>query len=177
MTCIVGIEVDGKVLIGGDIQGTGGNHKIVHSQPKVFLKRNVLFGYTTSYRFGQILENLLHDPVVPEDDNEVYRWIVTVLIPDIKKTLKDNDYTMGGTCLIGIRGQLWGMQDDFSVLRSVNGYDSCGSGQEYALGCIAHTVKYTALNEQTAKGILRDAIKIASQFSPSVGADSVVKST
>ena len=78
MTCIVGLESNGKVYIAGDIQGTGGNSKVIHTQPKVFNKKGVLFGYTTSYRFGQILEHNLQDPVVPEKDEDVYRWLITV---------------------------------------------------------------------------------------------------
>lgn len=180
MTCIVGIEYNGKVLIGGDVQGTSPNHKIVHTQPKVFFKKDIIIGYTTSYRFGQILENNLLDPVAPEDDEEVYRWLVTVLVPNIRETLDKNKYPEGGTCLIGVRGQLWSLQSDYSVLRSVLGYESIGSGCEYALGSI-----YTSLNNRKTRPsrysnfaeIVSTAIRTAGQFSPSVGTDSVIIST
>lgn len=172
MTCIVGIECNDRVFIAGDLQGTGGNNKIMHTQPKVFKKGGVAFGYTTSYRFGQILEHNLPDPVVPADDSEIYRWLISVLIPDIKKTLVDNGWTTGGTCLIGVKNQLWTMQDDFSVLRSVKGYDACGSGVEYAVGCM-----FTFLNinpnitEKNAIAALTEAVKTAGTFSPSVGTE------
>lgn len=171
MTCIVGIEKNGKVYLGGDIQGTGGNNKIVHTQPKVFNKAGVIFGYTTSYRFGQIIEHLMQDPVVPEDNESIYRWIITTLAPSIKSTLKDNGYERGGTCLIGVKDQLWEFQDDYSILRSVSGIASCGSGCEYAMGSMLTSV---ATGNQTPKQMIKQAINIAGTLSPSVGTDCVV---
>lgn len=170
MTCIVGIEYKNGVLIAGDLQGSGPNHKIIHTQPKVFKKGGVVFGYTTSYRFGQILEHNLPDPIVPENDAEVYRWLITVLVPDIQRTLKDNGWTDGGNCLIGVKDQLWGLQGDYSVLRSVKGYDAVGSGTEYALGSI-----FSSLSNTTVKGVkdaehvLSCAIETAGTFCPTVG--------
>jgi len=182
MTCIVGLEYAGKVFLGGDIQGTGYNNKIVHTQPKVFHKKNVIFGFTSSYRFGQILEHDLPDPVVPEDVNEIYRWLITVLVPSMKSTLEDHDYKTGGQCLIGVRDQLWDLQTDYSVLRSVLGYSSCGSGSEYALGSLTTSLSKIQVNPGTApysqqEKAIREAIKVASIFSPSVGAESTIIST
>lgn len=178
MTCIVGLEYDGRVLIGGDIQGTGWNNKVVHTQPKVFNKKGVIFGFTTSYRFGQLIEHGLPDPVVPEDPNEVYRWLITNIVPAIKKSLKEGEFDKGGNCLIGVQGQLWELQDDFSVLRSVKGYNSVGSGYEYAVGSM-----FTQMNAipprtlEEAKTIITNAIVAAGTFSPSVGTESRIVST
>jgi ATP-dependent protease HslVU (ClpYQ) peptidase subunit len=181
MTCIVGVELDNKVLIGGDIQGTGGNNKIVHTQPKVFHKRNIIFGYTTSYRFGQILENHLTDPVVPEESEEIYRWLVTVLVPSMKEILEAHDYKDGGQCLIGIRNQLWDLQSDYSVLRSVQGFSACGSGSEYAMGSMSTSLEWMTHQNGQDEIDLRDAIslaiKTAGTFSPSVGTKSIIIST
>jgi ATP-dependent protease HslVU (ClpYQ) peptidase subunit len=179
MTCIVGIEHSGRVYLAGDLQGTGWNNKVVHTQPKVFKKNGLVVGYTTSYRFGQLLEHGLPDPVIPKEEDEVYRWLISVFVRDIKKTLKDADYEKGGTCLIGVRGQLWQMQDDFSVLRSVKGYDACGSGYEYALGSL-HTSVNTAFKNGNADEYvkaLKHAIMAAGTFSPSVGCECTIVST
>ena len=178
MTCIVGLEHDGKVFLGGDIQGTGWNNKVVHTQPKVFNKAGVIFGYTTSYRFGQILEHGLQDPVVPENPADIYRWLITVLVPDIRNALKLHGYEQGGNCLIGVKGQLWELQNDFSVLRSTRGFGAVGSGTEYAVGSV-----FTSLldsrpkTDKAAEEIVRNAIIAAGTFSPSVGTDSEVIST
>jgi len=179
MTCIVGCEFDGKVYLGGDIQGTGWNNKVVHTQPKVFNKKGVIFGYTTSYRFGQLLEHSLPDPVVPENDTEIYRWLISVLVPAIKAVLKENDYEGGGNCLIGVKSQLWELQNDFSVLRSVKGYAAVGSGYEYATGAIHGRIGSLGkvMDRTEAIELVKLAIQAAGTYSPSVGTDSTVINT
>ncbi len=179
MTCIVGLEHKGKVYLGGDIQGTGWNNKVVHTQPKVFNKKGVIFGYTTSYRFGQLLEHALPDPVVPENDAEVYRWLISVLVPSIKATLKENDYEGGGNCLIGVKGQLWELQNDYSVLRSVKGYGAVGSGYEYATGSLHTTIEmmFPMGGIVDPEGAVKAAVRAAGTYSPSVGTESTVIST
>ncbi len=191
MTCIVGMEFEGKVLLAGDIQGTGGNNKIIHTQAKVFRRNGIVIGYTTSYRFGQLLEHVLPDPVPPEKDTEIYRWLVTVLIPNIRKVMKeelglqaDDDgsgYKIpGGEALIGVRSQLWYLQDDFSVLRSVEGFSAVGSGYEYALGSISTSLNMLGKKKPTMKdveSILRLAVTAAGTYSPSVGTSSVIVTT
>ena len=179
MTVIVGFEFDNRVFLAGDVQGTGYNSKVVHTQPKVFNKKGVIFGFTSSYRFGQVLEHNLADPVVPADDAEVYRWLISVLVPDLRQVLKDNGYEKGGNCLIGVRGQLWELQDDFSVLRSVKGYSAVGSGYEYAMGALEMLqlagvqLKY----EQDVRMALARAVQVAGTHSPTVGTEAVVIST
>jgi ATP-dependent protease HslVU (ClpYQ) peptidase subunit len=178
MTCIVGIEHGGRVLMGGDVQGTGFNTKVMHTQPKVFRKNGILFGFCGSYRFGQLIEHGLKEPIAPDNDAEIYRWLVTVLVPDIRKSLKDEGYEQGGNCLVGVRGQLWELQADFSVLRSVKGYGAVGSGYEYALGSVFTSVNFCHLEHRdNVERAIKRAITVAGTFSPSVGTDATVLST
>lgn len=177
MTCIVGLEFEGRVLLGGDTVGTGNNCKMDHTQPKVFNKKGILFGYTTRYRFGQILEHNLADPVVPSDPYEIYRWLITVLVPDIKRALRANDYEDGGMCLLGIKNQLWLLKEDFGVLRPTNGYTSIGSGYEYAIGSIFSSTSTPPTTYEGAETVLRNAVLAAGTFCPSVGCYSTIIST
>ncbi len=181
MTCIVGMEYNGNVLIGGDLQGTGWNHKIAHTQPKVFSKKGILFGYTSSYRFGQIIEHSLTDPVTPDDPIEIYRWLITVIVPDIREAIVKyggGTADKGGTALIGIKGQLWELQEDYSVLRSVDGCMSVGSGSAYALGALAASLDISKpISKDECIAMIKRAIAIANMFCPTVGHDSTVLST
>jgi hypothetical protein len=67
------------------------------------------------------------------------------------------------------------MQDDFSVLRSVNGFDACGSGYEYAMGSM-YTMASIAPppDEEAVARVLKRAVFAAGTFSPSVGTECVV---
>ena len=55
MTCIVGLEHKGKVYIGGDSAGVAGYSLSVRADQKVFINGNFIFGFTSSFRMGQIL--------------------------------------------------------------------------------------------------------------------------
>ena len=56
MTCIVGLEHDGKVYMGGDSAAVGGMDVYPSRIPKVFQAGRYLIGYTTSFRMGQLLQ-------------------------------------------------------------------------------------------------------------------------
>ena len=48
MTCIVGMEKGDKVYMAGDVQGTGGNCKVIHTQPKVYMIGDMVIGFCGS---------------------------------------------------------------------------------------------------------------------------------
>lgn len=183
MTCIVGVEYKNTVLIGGDIQGTGRNNKIIHTHPKVFSRNGVVFGFTSSYRFGQLIEHTLEEPIIPDSIDDIYRWLTLVLVPKLQTSMKNGWYTDGGTplggnCLIGIKNQLWELQSDWSVIRSVKGYAAVGSGCEYAMGSM-----FAMMHDKPPKtraehiNLVKIAIMAAGTFSPSVGTESTILST
>jgi ATP-dependent protease HslVU (ClpYQ) peptidase subunit len=184
MTCIVGLEWNNKAYIGGDIQGTGGNISFEHTQPKIFERGGVLFGYTSSYRYGQIVENHLQEPLhVPEDRNGVYYWICQELVPKIQSTLINNNWNEGGDMLLAVHGELWNLQPDFSVLRPTSGFMSVGSGTQYALGSVKASLDIyermdlvPSSSEELPKRIIKEAIEDAGFFCPSVGQQSVIMS-
>ncbi|ASV44484.1 hypothetical protein PBI_SCTP2_469 [Salicola phage SCTP-2] len=182
MTCIIGAEIDDMVLIAGDIQGTSVNKKTVHTHPKTFNVGDIGIGFTSSYRFGQILEHNLETVYLPDDKSQIYPWLVKKLIPEIKSTLEKNGYTEGGVCLLGLHGELWKLQSDYSVIRSVNGFDAVGSGDEYALAalrafCMNHNgqvgdpISTGQLSRYDGFDYLKKTMKIVSEFCPSVGSD------
>lgn len=178
MTCIIGVEYNGSVYIAGDLQGTGHNIKVTHDFSKVFYKGEIVIGNTTSYRFGQLLEFVLANPVVPKNTSEIQKWLVTTVVPDIAKVLKENDWSGGGNCLIGVRDQLWELQPDFSVLRVTNGYAAIGSGTEYALaGLEIELGGSESLTETQVVESLKKIIKVVSKLCPSVGSTSSIKKT
>ena len=52
MTCIVGLKKDYKIYIGGDTLGSNLYSKTVRMDDKVFIKDDMIFGFTSSYRMG-----------------------------------------------------------------------------------------------------------------------------
>lgn len=168
MTCITGIEHNGKVWIGGDSAGVGGYDVTVRADEKVFVNGPCLFGFSTSFRMGQLLRYQLAVPEKPPsmDDN---RFVHTLLLEAIRKTLKEfgfakveNNEETGGFFLLGYAGHLYAIENDYQVGRSVDPFAACGCGMNYALA-VLHT---STLKDPQARII--KALQTAEHFSAAV---------
>ena len=179
MTCIVGL-VDGgngNIWMGGDSAGVGGFDLRVRADEKVFIKDKFIFGFTSSFRMGQILRyKLVIPPYYPEVD--LYQYMVDNFIDAVRRCFKDSGYMKtkdtieeGGTFLVGYRGTLFEIEDDFQVAVNVVPYNACGCGRDYALGSLATSEYMTASvprMEEAAQGRVRKALEVAEQFSAGV---------
>ena len=152
MTCIVGIiNKDGTVTMGGDSAGVAGYSIVDRTDKKVFVNRDMVFGFTSSFRMGQLLQFQLkipdHDPRV-----EDYKYMCTAFIEAVRSCLKsygynktNNDVESGGTFLVGYKGTIYEIENDYQVGVRTGEFNSVGCGFELALGAM-----YTAasINEE-----------------------------
>lgn len=149
MTCIIGLEHDGKVYIGGDAAGSDGSRIVTMVEPKVFRRGRFLIGYTTSFRMGQLLEHTLKPPAWSERDwaGNLHGFMVARFIPAVRACLAEGgflktseDVIKGGTFLVGYRGRLFAVESDMQVGRVADGFYAVGSGSDIALGSM-HTTR------------------------------------
>lgn len=199
MTAIVGLEHGGKVYIGGDSAGSDGWRMTIRSDEKVFVRqgaedfstggsRNVhemVFGFTTSFRMGQLLHYALQIPTMPATEAEMDRWMVTTFIDAVRACLKAGGYAAkaneeetGGTFLVGTRGRLYVVYDDYQVGRTADGYNAVGCGEEYALGAL-HALNgagSTRAKTPSPQAQIEAALEAASQFSTGVAGPYLVLS-
>jgi ATP-dependent protease HslVU (ClpYQ) peptidase subunit len=147
MTCIVGLEQDGVVYIGGDAAGTDTNYNVVCRQDeKVFLSSGgkMIMGFTTSFRMGQLLRYSFEPPKKSKNKTDM-EYLVTDVMDSIRKVfsnkgfMKEKNPDCGGTFLLGYRKKLYTIESDFQVEASYNNYSACGSGYGYALGSMFST--------------------------------------
>jgi ATP-dependent protease HslVU (ClpYQ) peptidase subunit len=145
MTCIVGLKHKGEVFIGGDSAGVSGYSISSRKDPKVFINGDLVIGFTTSFRFGQILQYELTPPKHHPDTSNA-KYMVSQLVPAIRQALKEHGYLYvkesnesGGTCLIGYRGQLFLMDSDFQIGEMSGDFYAVGCGADLALGAM-HTI-------------------------------------
>lgn len=145
MTCIVGLMDTGRVYIGGDSAGVGGLDLIIRSDPKVFRNGEFIFGFTSSFRMGQLLRFSFKAPPRPEGVDD-YQFLVTSFINSIRTCLKEGGFAAskdgvesGGSFLLGYRGNLYNISGDYQVGIAADGFDSCGCGQQIALGSLFST--------------------------------------
>lgn len=143
MTCIVGLVEKGVVWMGGDTCGSDGWASETFVGSKVFTNGPFLLGYTSSFRYGQLMQNgLAMNRVWLESDLEHY--MRTTFIDCLRNSLKAGGWSttkdgreLGGDCLIGVQGRLFHIQEDYAVIESRARYDACGSGYLVAKGALA----------------------------------------
>lgn len=183
MTCIVGLASMGSVYIAADSLGSGNGAKQEYKTPKlakleVFEKKdlsltkiNIGIGYTSSYRMGDILRYAFTPPPIEvgEDENE---YLVKDFIPELIKCFEEQSFAKvkdgsksGGNFLVGLRGRLFVVQDDFSILEPSLNFAAIGSGQEFALGSLYAYMKISL--DPVEK--VHAAVDAAIEFSTTVG--------
>ncbi len=174
MTCIVGlVEKTGAVWLGGDSASgnTGTYHVNPVRAPKVFRRGALVFGFTSSWRMGQLLQFRLPEleprPDLPE-------WLATTFVDAVRKTLldggyakKENNVEQAGEFLLGVRGRLFVFDSDFHVGEPADPYAACGCGQAYALGALHATRSFT---NWAPRNRLRTALEAAASYSAYVRA-------
>jgi ATP-dependent protease HslVU (ClpYQ) peptidase subunit len=143
MTCIVGFSLKGKVYIGADSAGIGEWDLTIRTDPKVFRNGPAIFGFTSSFRMGDLLRYAL---VIPErhPDEDIDRWMRTGFVDAVRNCLKaggfaekEKETEKGGQFLVGYEGRLFYVGSDYQIGEAVDGYDAVGCGDAYAKGAMA----------------------------------------
>jgi ATP-dependent protease HslVU (ClpYQ) peptidase subunit len=148
MTCIVGLEHDGKVYMGCDSGQSDGHFTSSIDVAKIFTNRDITFGYTSSFRFADLLQYDLKIPI--QDGTPDREYLVSAVVKEIRSVLHrggyatvNNNTESGGTALLAFKSKLYRLQDDYSLVRDLGGYAACGSGANFALGSLASTDSIT----------------------------------
>jgi hypothetical protein len=180
MTCIVGYLDKETVYLGGDSAGTDGNYsQHIRKDKKVFQNGPFIFGFTSSFRMGQILMSSRFKPWRQKAEQSDYDYMVVDFIDAVRKAFEKGGYLqkttegdeVGGTFLVGYKGVLYYVEDDFQVGIVADKYLSIGCGSDLALGALyslSQTFQST-LDKAHPKSItdiyLTKALDAASHFS------------
>jgi ATP-dependent protease HslVU (ClpYQ) peptidase subunit len=148
MTCISAVVKDGKVYMGGDSGGvdTDGGTIALFNDKKVFIRKGYLIGYAGSYTFGKFLQHVFDLPDLPPgitSQESIEKFVNGVLMPSLRKQSKSMDLTteeLDFECLIGVKGHLFLVSNDWVALEPTSDFMSVGSGQYVAIGSL-HTTQ------------------------------------
>jgi ATP-dependent protease HslVU (ClpYQ) peptidase subunit len=142
MTCIVGLKHKGHVYIGGDSAGVGGYKIESRVDPKVHEVGSFLFGFTTSFRMGQLLGHTFVPPKQKRGQS-IHKFMVTDFIDAVRQCLKDGGYARshngeesGGTFIVGYKGHLFTVYDDYQIAETSDDYCAVGCGEDIAKGAM-----------------------------------------
>ena len=169
MTAIVGLARQGKVFVGGDSAGVSGFDLTVRADPKVFRNGPYLFGFTSSFRMGQLIRYALVPPEPKRDDLD--RFMATKFVDALRACLKEggwarkeSDREEGGCFLVGTRGRLYTVESDYQVGRAADGYAAVGCGDQVALGALYATAGLA----MRPRARLKLALRAAERFNAGV---------
>lgn len=177
MTCIAALKTDNSVWMAGDSAGVGGLSIVTRSDKKVFVKTDSVgnqfgFGFTHSFRMGQLLQYNLNVPALPTDA-DVHEYMVTSFIPAVRLCLKEGGFTkiennteVGGQFIVSVHGHIFYVDEDFQVAENIPEFTACGCGEDLALGALFATrgTKHAASKRLTI------ALEAAAEFSAGVRA-------
>lgn len=149
MTCIAGLVHDGRVYIGADSAGVSGLDLNVRRDLKVCVKGEFAFGFTTSFRMGQLIQYAF-EPPKRHPEKDLMAYMVTDFVDALRNCLKaggfarkDCETEQGGSFLVGHAGRLFAIHGDYQVAEPANGYDAVGCGEGFAKGALFATAKHT----------------------------------
>jgi len=178
MTCIVGLIKNGNVYMGGDSAGTSGLDTELRKDPKVFKNGDFLIGYTSSFRMGQLLRFKFTPPSIAEDI-DIYTYMCTSFVDEVRKIFKEGGFSKnkesvetGGRFLVGYKGRLFQIDDDFQVGESFNSFNAVGCGDRYAKGALEVLVNYPVKFDSVE--IVKYSLRVAEKFSAGVSGPFVI---
>lgn len=189
MTCIVGLvdKPNQRVYVGGDSAGSNYHSISTRLDTKVFKIDGLIFGFTTSFRYGQILRHKMRVPtyeIGEHPDEYMYRLVTEYLnvLTEEQWIRKDEPRPEGGHILIGwnrplrdgsFEPLLYNVQGDCAYGRVADGYDACGSGCSTAVGALFASKDM----DMTPKDRVKQALNAASYHTPFVRAPYKILST
>lgn len=150
MTCIVGVEQDGVVYVGGDSAGMEAWSLAIcgRADEKVFVTDSgeFIMGFCGSFRIGQLLRYALNPPEQSQKKNDMAYMVVDFV--DAVRAMQKEKGSMkkeneleehNAAFLVGYKGHLYFVESDFQVGRPIEGYAAIGCGAQIALGAMFAT--------------------------------------
>lgn len=181
MTGIAGLVQDGRVWLVGDSASVGDRHYLqLVAEPKVFVRDQMAFGFTSSFWMGRIIQHRLVIPTLPSDLTaaNIDRWMATEFADALRGSFRDAGYLKventreeGGQFLVGVAGLLYCFDDDFHASRMLPGFTACGSGVSVILGSLFST------DGRPPEDRLLTALRAAENFTTTVRSPFTVVST
>lgn len=171
MTCVVAVVHDGRVLMGADSAGSGDYTIRSRKDPKIYEVGAFMFGFTSSFRMGQLLG---HAFVAPDRDPRVSteKFMATTFVDAVRYCLKSGGYSSvsngvehGGVFLVGYEGRVFRIDSDFQVGESLVQYEAVGCGAEHAVAAMYATQRFADEGLVGAEDRITLALKAAEEFS------------
>lgn len=171
MTCVIGLIKDNKVFMGSDSASSNESIQFTKTNPKIFIKDEMIFGCTTSFRMINLLQYQFKIPFYVKNIS-VDEYINTVFIEKIRKLFGDSGFTSiennvetGGEFIVGFKNNLYHIEPDFQIGKHLDSFVCVGSGMEYAYGAMKILIKNKEMN---GIKMITEALKASEYYNPFV---------
>lgn len=173
MTCIIGMVVNDVVYLAGDSAAVDDNHQLdIVTTTKVLFNGPLMIGWCGSYRMANLVHHSLRVPRQRFGES-VDKFITKRVASAIRTTMIDggivNDENGGelpGGMILGYKGHIYRLGEEFSVVESTRGFDSVGAGCHFALGAISMVWPITKNVEARMTEIMRVVSKLCFSVAP-----------
>lgn len=165
MTTIVGVQYKDKAVLVADSRVTDDSGRI-YSHPsmvKITEKNGFLIAGAGEVAPCDIANHIWIPPKpTSKDKADVYHFMITKVMPSLRKCLTDNGYNfeephdrakdgLRFQFLIAVAGEIFDISDDLSVCMDDSGIYGIGSGSPYAMGALVAGAKPLKAMEVAAK--------------------------
>lgn len=160
MTAIIGLEHDGKVYIGADSAAVSKEQYIIDicAEKKIFKNKNFIFGGAGSFRLMQITQYTFDPPFHKKHLSDM-KYLCGPFIKQFMKTVDEDQYELNGQLLMGYKGKLYCIQNDFHISSLAESFCSIGIGSQFAIGAMASNVGIKDPKER-----ILQALKVSEKF-------------
>ena len=168
MTCIIGLEENGKAYVGADSMQVRGFNELMSSNKKIFRIDGFIFAHTGYCKGSQIVKYLLDIPTPDEiDERFMFTKIAEPMRLKMKEIgyseIKDNQESHEDGWIVAYKDQVYVINSDWETSRQSSGLSVGGCGGYYAKGVML------ALKDVEPKKRIKKALEIASKCSVGVG--------
>jgi ATP-dependent protease HslVU (ClpYQ) peptidase subunit len=145
MTTIVGIQQDGVVTVGTDSVVTAGTRQYTHPHmEKVIDNHGFLIGGAGDVSACDPIMYMFTPPKpTVAEKKDLYRFMIRKFAPALRKFLAEMGYSpdkedkeAGFELLIAYNGEMFIVDNDFTVLMDESGVLGVGSGSPFAVGAL-----------------------------------------
>ena len=171
MTCIVAIIKDGDIYMGADSAATDDSGTIQRRKDaKIFKNGNFIIGCCGSLRMAELLRFSFAPP--RQTIKDVYRYMCTIFINAVRKCLIHGGLTKihsnveeieDSSFIVGYRGRIFIIDEDFQVGELHHHYASIGSGEDIAYGSL-----FTSSDLESPEERIMFALCAAEEFNNTV---------
>jgi len=188
MTTIAAIQGDGWVVMGADSQATYYEYRNLYMKDhKVVDNNGILIAGCGLGRGMNLLQKGWKAPKPPRanmDKDKLDAWMVTKFIPGMRQLFIDGGYdmkddaeyaTFENVFLVSVQGELYVIDEDYSLDRDARNYFTSGSGGDFAQASLytaAKMGKKIFTDIEVAKKAMETAIDAAKEFDVNSGGES-----